>query len=254
MNEPRRLLHQATSADVRRALLAGVDIAPPAKAERRVWRALSAALGAAGGALTVSATTAAGAKSGGAVAASGSVSVVTVAKLVAIGMGAGALALGTGRAWTSHATPPTIPAPAAAPASPPPFLQPTISIPTASQAPPERDPSGPALQNPDSPAIASPAPRPRVPSLTRERRPDESSIVLDARQALRSGHPADALALLRRTSDAFAGGNLEQERTALEIESLARLGARDEANRRARDFVETYPDSPYTARIRSLTR
>jgi hypothetical protein len=72
-----------------------------------------------------------------------------------------------------------------------------------------------------------------------------------ARAALHAGDPNRALDLLTLMPSTPA---LAQERESLTIEAMAeKPGLRAAAAERARVFLEAYPDSPYRARIRSVT-
>ena len=79
---------------------------------------------------------------------------------------------------------------------------------------------------------------------------EESRMVLEARNALRSGDPGAALRLLEAARIAFPDGGLVQEREALTIEALARSGQREVASRRAEAFLRDYPKSPHAADVR----
>jgi len=284
MSEPRRLIDEGGSPEMRRALYAGIDIVPPAGAERRVWAGLSAAIVAAGSTMTASAAGAA--KSIGAA----SVGAASVTKLVAIGISAGAIALGGQAAWRSMNTPHAAPIEAMVPGSPrsePPSLSrlgaegpapnrkaepatelsspeaspPSTSAPSPTArpssnrtgfsaghtsrsnrpaAPDERRASPPSTDSVQAPAVSIPS------------RPDESSVVLRAREALRRGDAEQALAILEGARRDFSEGGLAQEREAPAVEALVVTGPRSEAVERAKAFVERYPSSPYAARIRSL--
>jgi outer membrane protein assembly factor BamD (BamD/ComL family) len=77
-------------------------------------------------------------------------------------------------------------------------------------------------------------------------------MVARAREALRAGNPAQAIALLDEVRTLYPSGVLVQERELLWIESLVRSGQRAPALERAQAFVRTWPESPYTARVREL--
>jgi hypothetical protein len=71
----------------------------------------------------------------------------------------------------------------------------------------------------------------------------ERSLVQGARMALVRGQPASALSLLSEHETRFPRGQLTEEREALRIEALVRLGRRDEARTRAARFRAAYPQS-----------
>jgi outer membrane protein assembly factor BamD (BamD/ComL family) len=79
---------------------------------------------------------------------------------------------------------------------------------------------------------------------------EESRMVLEARNALRSGDLGGALRLLDAAKTEFQDGALTQEREALTIEALARSGRREIASRRAEAFLRDYPKSPHASDVR----
>jgi TolA-binding protein len=79
---------------------------------------------------------------------------------------------------------------------------------------------------------------------------EENRALLQARQALRSNDPAGALSLLEQSQKRFPRGALAEEREALAIEALARLGETTRAAARAQAFSRNYPRSPHAADIR----
>jgi hypothetical protein len=81
---------------------------------------------------------------------------------------------------------------------------------------------------------------------------EESRMVARAREVLRAGNPAQAMALLDQVRTLYPSGVLVQERELLRIESLVRSGQRAPALERAKTFVRTWPESPYTPRVREL--
>lgn len=81
---------------------------------------------------------------------------------------------------------------------------------------------------------------------------DEARRVARARTALRSGDPKSALEELERMSTELRGGTLVQEREALTIEALAALGRQEAAQARGERFLHSFPESPYTARVRAV--
>jgi hypothetical protein len=79
---------------------------------------------------------------------------------------------------------------------------------------------------------------------------DEYRLLRAARQAAASD-AARALSLADEHLRRFPHGMLSQERETIAIESLARLGNRTAAQQRADRFLNTFPTSPYAARIRA---
>jgi hypothetical protein len=82
----------------------------------------------------------------------------------------------------------------------------------------------------------------------------ESLIVTQARQQLRSGNPAGALALLAEAQRTIGAGVLGQEREAIAIEALWLSGQQGQAQSRARSFVAAHPGGLFSARLRELTK
>jgi hypothetical protein len=79
---------------------------------------------------------------------------------------------------------------------------------------------------------------------------EEARAVLEARNALRSNNPSAALRVLDDARARFPNGSLGQEREALTIEGLARVGRTDVARTRARAFLTRFPNSPLAANVR----
>lgn len=139
-------------------------------------------------------------------------------------------------------------APPPAPSSPPPAAQvqpaPPVLAPPGVVVPPLVD--APPLVEPEArpPASAKPA-RP-------QRAPAGSSEVelLRRAQAALGTQPARALALTNEHERRFRGGALAEEREALAIEALRRLGRTQEAQRRTVLFQRRYPDSVHASRVR----
>jgi hypothetical protein len=73
-------------------------------------------------------------------------------------------------------------------------------------------------------------------------------LLRDARQSL-ARSPERTLALTAEHLRRYPRGILDQEREALAIEALAKLGRYEEARTRVRAFDQAYPGSPYRARI-----
>jgi len=81
---------------------------------------------------------------------------------------------------------------------------------------------------------------------------DEYALLRSARQAIAT-NPSLALSLTNEHIRRFPKGMLGQEREAIAIEALVRLGRRQEARARAEQFVRAHPDSPYAQRIERST-
>ena len=128
--------------------------------------------------------------------------------------------------------------------------------PTPVEEPSESQGASRAAGNTESPGrteTARPASAPGAATpITATDAREESRLVATAREALRSGAPPQALALLEQARVRFPAGILLQERDALMIEALVRAGQRAAAAERGRAFAQAYPGSPYTARIQSI--
>jgi len=265
VRDPARLVADASVSDAELALLRhGIDMAPPSGAEARVWRGLAGVLGAAaiGGAAaaadasTKTATTAATKVTGAGVTAAKVVAVVAaLAGLAGLAaLGAKLLASANQARPPAAAAPVAAPEPAAAPAPPP--LPPQELPPPGEGAPPpsahakaEAKTKAQTMRAAARPAGATP---PAASSAGRLR--EETTLIREARQALRQGDAARALRLLDEGRRLFPAGVLQQERERLAIEALTKSGRAAEASARAAAFLRKYPDSPHAAEIRALGR
>jgi hypothetical protein len=230
LKDPVRLVLDADCPQGQRALLrhdAGFE--PPREAADQVWRGLAGALAAAGAATATPKATAA-------------------AKLVAVALALGALtaAIVLG---THLVAPPAAPPPAAAVAPPAPTSLPRLE-PAAGGPSPRGDAPAPAAEHAQPFAAAKPAvrvkPRPPAPS------GDESTLIEQARLALRSGDPTRALKLLEECRRVFPAGAREEERELLTIQALVSAVRGTEAKARAAAFLRKYPEGPGTGEIRAL--
>jgi hypothetical protein len=82
----------------------------------------------------------------------------------------------------------------------------------------------------------------------------EAQDMARAKNLLGSGKAPEALVLLQNAADRFGGGALMQEREALIVEALFSSGRTEQGRARARAFVQKYPNSPMSARMRKLER
>lgn len=141
------------------------------------------------------------------------------------------------------------------------FQSPTVAPrPTAPRKAPPR-----AVAPPPAPAAApsvvapperSATPTPRLASPASAEAPS-ASVATDAELLQRArasvaSSPALALALTREHAARFSSSLLTEERQALSIEALSRLGRRSEARQGLSEFEETFPRSPYRRRLRAL--
>ncbi len=86
------------------------------------------------------------------------------------------------------------------------------------------------------------------PAPTEAASPDEFALLRAARQAVAS-QPERALSLTEEHAQRFPSGMLAQEREAIAIEALAKLGREAQAQSRAHTFLKAHPGSPYRPRI-----
>ncbi len=109
-----------------------------------------------------------------------------------------------------------------------------------------------ATPPPVSPTVAtvatSPAPPSSVAALSAV--PTELSLIDTARQRLRTGNGAEALATLNEHRRLYASGALGLEAKVLRIEALEASGNRAQALREAQDFLARYPNSLLSHRVR----
>ena len=81
---------------------------------------------------------------------------------------------------------------------------------------------------------------------------EESSLLSQARAALRRGDFAETTRQLDAHRVRFAAGRLSQERQALRIELLWNSGSQRAARRLLRVYAEQYPGSPHASRLKAL--
>jgi len=168
--------------------------------------------------------------------------------LLVVGTGAGIVgymasrsdrpALRVEHAPIAHFEPPPPPAPA-----PPPVV--------IAQAPVEPVPP-PKHVAPPKPTVHSPAPVEIAPAPPAAPQISEVTLLEQARVALRGGDTARALALAEQHATSYPDGVLVEEREALTIEALIKLGRRDEAVATWSKFANSYPHSNYRARLQRL--
>jgi len=81
---------------------------------------------------------------------------------------------------------------------------------------------------------------------------DELALLDQARRAVADGRAATALEVLGRHARSFPRGALREEAAVLRMEAYVLVGDRDRARASAESFLETAPQSPQRARVRSL--
>lgn len=168
-----------------------------------------------------------------------------------------AAALG-GLAWASYvvsrpASPseperevPTSARPASGSAKSRPLPQ-TSPAPSQSLTPPEVG-APPRL----APASAALAPSTRALGDQRAVSAERDAALLQQARLAVALEPQRALSLIRDHEVHFPSSALGEERSALQIEALSRLGRADEAERRFAKFEAQFPRSPYRRRLRAL--
>ena len=255
--DPERLLLDPACPDIQRDLLRhGAEMGPPPGAEQRVWLGVvgaigaTAAAGAAAGAAEASAKTATTAAKVNVAGLTGAKVLAIVTALAALGAFGVYLVVGMRSTPTSVAPAPAEP-PAIAPQPPstgetPPWESPPPADPQRGAAPGPRRPTRvrPHTRAAAAPPAAAPSPAARL--------GEETTLIRDARQALRGGDAARALHLLEACRRQFPAGVLQQERERLTIEALVKAGRSAEASTRAAQFLRRYPDSPHAGDIRAL--
>jgi hypothetical protein len=124
---------------------------------------------------------------------------------------------------------------------------PTVSAPVLSSA------------QPAEPVARAPLGKRRAPrALPSASAPADSTLIAEValldsvRELLRHGEGEQAMRLLSSYQQRFPSGQLSRDATALSIEALALQGDRGELERRAATFLESSPDDPQAARVRSL--
>lgn len=225
--------------------------------------ALRDAIARAGPSAGAEATTGAGATSGGA-ALSGGVPWLFVGAVGVLALAVGAwLALGAGATGEADTAPSqdavAVASPGGAPVEARPLLAEAAVIePEAVVAPAAAEPatSEPEAAEPEAdlparrPAHASGTPAPVVDS-PEARRNREIQELAEARRLLATD-PAAALRLVEAGQREFRGGMFAQEREAIAVLSLDRLGRAAAARARGARFLARFPDSAFAERIRRV--
>jgi len=148
----------------------------------------------------------------------------------------------------------TAKAPVAAPVPlPPSVAAPAVSPPITVPAAPPTVAELPLV--PDEEVAPDAAPKARRakakrPALSVQEAMAEADIIARAKRALATS-PTEALALADEAQRTYRKGMLVQEREAIAIQALARLGRADQANQRAESFLKRYGRGPHAAAVRS---
>jgi hypothetical protein len=128
------------------------------------------------------------------------------------------------------------------------------------EAPPKVDPIGTISVHSlptAAPAIAAASsPRPSSVGLSAKSSPSPDAPpsvseleVARRAQAMLASDPGRALAMADQLAREFPNGEFVQEREAIAVEALARVGRKEEALQRARALLRRFPRTPYTARL-----
>jgi hypothetical protein len=116
------------------------------------------------------------------------------------------------------------------------------------------DAEGPApLALEDLPTLPTDLPATGGPAKQQGSLADEVAQLQKAKLALKGGSPAQALAELGTYAQRFPRPMLRAEATVLRIEALSQSGDVAHAKTLAEGFLAKNPNSPYAARLRSLT-
>jgi hypothetical protein len=244
MGDQPRLLGSTNEGDeLERELLGSLrDVSPPAGAKGETWNRLAVQVAAVATIGTATVAVHAVGRSGAAAALQATK--VATAKVVAGVALAGSMAASGG--WWIHQqvlaeAPVGVPAERVAPIIPPPAPAPSyesVDMPT-----------------PVAPTVAEPIERPSK-SVEGRARSDllsvESRMLTDARAQLRGGDPRGALNTLERLRARSPKGVLSQERDVLAIQIASALGDAAGAKRKAKEFLDAYPQSPHAPQLRRL--
>jgi len=242
MGDQPRLLGPTNGGDeLERELLGSLrDVSPPAGAKGETWNRLAVQVAAVATIGTASIAVHAVGRSGAAAALQATK--VFTAKVVAGVAFARSMAASGG--WWLHQRA---------------IAEPTVGVPRERIAPPPPAPA-PSHENtervtPVAPAVPEPVERPSK-SVEGRSRSDllslESRMLTDARAQLRGGDPRGALATLERLRARSPKGVLSQERDVLAIQIASALGDVVTAKRKAKEFLEAYPESPHAQQLRRL--
>jgi hypothetical protein len=252
MADQPRLLGPTNGGDeLERELLGSLrDVSPPPGTKRETWNRLAVQVAAVATIGTTSIAVHAVGRSGAA-AAIQATKMFTVKVVAGVAL-AGSMAASGG--WWLHEQTAAKPAPRppteriAPPALPPP---PTPPPPT----PPPPTYEIREVVAPVAPTVAEPVERPAK-NVEGRSRSDllslESRLLTEARAQLRGGDPRGALATLERLRSRSPKGVLSQERDVLAIQIASALGDTATAKRKAKEFLDAYPESPHTPQLRRL--
>jgi len=143
--------------------------------------------------------------------------------------------------------------------APPKAVPSTLKAPATEVKATPLEPSGTEAPAPltldDLPTLPSEAPPPGAPAARQAQGSlaDEVAQLQKAKLAIKGGSPAQALAELGTYAQRFPRPMLGAEASVLRIEALSQNGDSARAKSLAESFLAKNPNSPYAARLRSLT-
>jgi hypothetical protein len=238
MIDPTRLIDEAGGDELEGSLLRlARNEGPSSDGRRKILAAVAAASAASLATQTAQAASTAG--KGMTIAKWGALAAVAIAIPAAIiGLGAG----------DEAARPQVVPSALKAPATE------VQANPLPAPAPAPEAPAPVALE--DLPVLPSAAAASSVPASAKSAQgslADEVAQLQKAKLALKSGSPAQALSELGTYAQRFPRPMLGAEAAVLRIEALSQSGDTSRAKSMAEAFLAKNPNSPYAARLRSLT-
>jgi hypothetical protein len=145
------------------------------------------------------------------------------------------------------------PGPDVVPLAPAPLARPTSERPSI-HVERRRAPASPIVSRPQPGPSATETPSPAVVTPPIPTDADEELRLVGAAQRALPHDPALALALAREHARRFPDGVLAQEREAVTISALWETGHHDDAQERARQFLDEHPRSTYVGRMREILR
>jgi hypothetical protein len=242
MADQPRLLGPTNGGDeLERELLGSLrDVSPPPGTKRETWNRLAVQVAAVATIGTTSIAVHAVGRSGAA-AAIQATKMFTVKVVAGVAL-AGSMAA-SGGWWLHQQT----------------VAKPATRAPTERIAPPAPPPA-PTYEireavPPVAPTVAEPVER-SAKNVEGRSRSDllslESRLLTEARAQLRGGDPRGALATLERLRSRSPKGVLSQERDVLAVQIASALGDTATAKRKAKEFLDAYPESPHTPQLRRL--
>lgn len=211
----------------------------------RIRSSLIVKLGAGLAAGTAATSAASGAAAAGAKAAGTGLLAGLLPKGILVLSAAGAIGIGAysmQKPESAPFAPPAVVASASAMTVPAqPIAQPVEAQPSDETAEPE-------------PEVVQKAPATTVNTAPSPRLAEEVESLKEAHTALREGRADEAIEVLDRDASAGDAAGLEQEREAMRVFALCKLGKQEEARRAAEVFLSRWPRSPLASRVAASCR